>query len=129
MIKSKFNDYAISFVMGIDDTIKQKLDNINAVYDIEDGKYYLTKIPKSRISEFEKIIKDNLKSGFWNEYISDTVVFIFKTPNNDILRFEWNNENENEILKLCNEYANFDKKSIKEMLLDEDFYKNNVKEY
>ena len=126
MIKSKYQDLAISFIMGTDDIIKSKLDSINATYEIEDGKYYLTKIPKEKLSEYEKMITEYLKPGFWNEYISDEVVFIFKTPNNEILKFLWNDTNESEILSLCNKYANFNKTGIKEMLLGEEFYKENT---
>ncbi len=125
MIKSKYEDYAISFIMGADDTIKSKLNSINALYKVEDEKCYLTKIPKIKIKEYESIIAEYLKPGFWNEYISDNVVFIFKTPNNELLRYEWDKYTEQGILDLCNEYAEFNKTSIKGMLLDEDFYRDN----
>lgn len=125
MIKSKYSDVAISFIMGTDDIIKSKLDSIDAVYDIEDYKYYLTKIPKAELRKYETIISEYLKPGFWNEYIGDNVVFIFKTLDNQILRYEWTDETEKELLNLCNGYASFNKTSIKEMLLSEGFYKDN----
>jgi hypothetical protein len=129
MIKSKDKYFAISFIMGTDDTIKSRLDSINALYNVENKKYYLTKIPKIKIKEYESIISEYLKPGFWNEYISDKVVFIFKTLYNEILRYEWNESTEEKILDLCNDYAKFNKTSIKEMLLGEEFYKENSIEY
>lgn len=125
MIKSKVENKAVSFIMGTDSSIKEKLDSIGATYQLEEEKYYLTKIPNEKLKAYEMIISNYLKLGFWNEYIGDEVVFIFKTMEDKILRYVWNEDTEKDILKLCNEYANFNKTSIEEMLLAEPFYKEN----
>lgn len=129
MIKSKSKDVAFSFIMGVDESFLEKLNSFNATYDLESGKYYLVSIPKINLSEYEQIISEYLKPGFWNEYISDKVVFIFKNTKGNIIRYEWNPSNEKEILKLCNEYANLNTTSIEEMLLGEPFYKENTIKY
>lgn len=125
MIKSKEENKSISFIMGTDSDIKDKLDDIGATYQIEDEKYYLVKIPNEKLSEYENVISEYLKPGFWNEYIGREVVFIFKTMKGKIIRYVWNDSNEKDILKLCNEYAGFNKISIQEMLLSEPFYHEN----
>jgi hypothetical protein len=125
MIKSNREDKAFSFVMGIDNDFNKELDIINASYEIENDKYYLVSIPKENIANYEKIIMQYLKPGFWNEYISDDVVFIFKTKENEIRRYKWDEDNEKEILKLCNEFASLNEASIESMLLNVEFYKQN----
>jgi len=125
MIKSK-DDNAYSFIMGVDSDFKDRLDEMGATYIIDEGKYFLTTIPKESLPDYEVLISNNLKPGFWNEYIGDIVVFIFKTKEGKILRFELNSDNEKEIMALCNEYAGFNKKSVEEMLLAEPFYKENT---
>lgn len=111
--------------MGINKSIKEKLNDINATYEVEDNKYYLASVPKLNIIKYEEIISKYLKPGFWNEYISDKVVFMFKNKEGKIIRYEWDVNNEQEILKLCNEYANFNKTSLEETLLEVPFYKDN----
>ena len=129
MIKSKDSNIAFSFIMGVDKSITKKLNNIGATYEVEDNKYYLTQIPKTSLNKYEEIIADYLKPGFWNEYISDKVVFMFKTKDNKIFSYELDSNNEQEILKLCNEYANFNKTSVEEMILEEPFYNENTIKY
>jgi len=125
MIKSKNKDIAFSFIMGVDKSFSKELDSINATYELEEGKYFLARIPKTSLPKYELLISKYLKPGFWNEYISDKVVFMFKNKEGKIVRYELNSSNEEEILKLCNEYAEFNKTSVEEILLGEPFYKNN----
>lgn len=124
MIKSKVKNKAISFIMGTDSSIREKLDSMGVIYEIIDGDY-LTKVPSGKLIEYETLISDNLKPGFWNQYIDEEVVFIFKTLENKILRYVWNEDTEKDILKLCNSYAEFNKESIQDMLLEVPFYKEN----
>lgn len=125
MIKSKNKDMAFCFIMGVDNSFREKLNSINATYDFEEEKYYLASIPKSNLIKYEQIISKYLKPGFWNDYIIDKIVFIFKTKEGKIIHYEWDSSNEQEILRLCNEYANINKTSIEEMLLENLFYKEN----
>lgn len=125
MLKSKDKDYAFSFIMGVDSSFKEKLDSIGTSYEIENDECYLTKIPVVNCEKYEQLISEYLKPGFWNEYISEKIIFIFKDKDGNIIRYELDSNNEQEVLKLCNEYANFNMTSIEEMLLGNSFYKKN----
>ncbi len=111
-----------SYVMGMTDNI----------YSLEDSGFNIEKINTDYMITFsndksklwEEFIEKNLKEGFWNEYIGENIVFIFRFSNGQIKKYVLDENNEFEILALCNEFAEASFQSIKEMLLGNSFYRD-----
>jgi len=119
------NDLCFSFVMGFDDNIlelKKKGFNIE-----KDDEYYLVSFSKNKSNIFEEFVIKNMQLGFWNEYIGEEIVFIFKYKDGKTEKYILDEENHDLILKLCCEFADAKFTSIKDMLLDNDFYKDKLK--
>ena len=108
-----------SYVMGVN-SIKQLKQT---GFDIETiGNNYGVTFSDDKKTIFEEYITNNLKPGFWNEYIGNEKVFIFKFEKGEIKKYTLNNENEKEILELCNKFANCEFESIDKMLKSNSFY-------
>jgi leucyl-tRNA synthetase len=114
---------AASYVMGVDD-ITQDLKTLGAtVAGKTESGHYKVLIPTEKLEAFEELIIRTMRPGFWNEYIAEQTVFIFKTKDNHIKRYVHTPDNEQEILALCNQYAQADFSSLGAMLLGNDFYR------
>ena len=111
-----------SYIMGIKDIsilknkgfiIEKIKDNFGVVF--ESGKE----------KEYEEFITNNLEEGYWNEYLGERLVFIFKYPDSIVKKYIYSKENEQEILELCCRFAEYKFSSIKDMLMGNEFYKKN----
>lgn len=108
-----------SYVMGINNIDKLK----KGKFKIESfGNGYGLTFSDEEINLFEEYIYEELKNGFWNEYLGKEKVFIFKFKNGEIKKYILNDTNEQEILKLCCEFANCNFESIDKMLRNNSFY-------
>ena len=111
-----------SYVMGIDNINKLKEEN----FEIQQfGNSFGVVFSDEKIKLFEEYICKSLKNGFWNEYLGKDKVFIFKFKNGEIKRYVLNEDNEQEILKLCCEFASYEFESIDKMLRENEFYAEN----
>ena len=108
-----------SYMMGIDN-----IDELNnSGFSIKKyGKDYGITFSNDKICLFEDFIVKNLKNGFWNEYLGEKKVFIFKFKNGEVKKYILTIESQEEILKLCRMFANYEFPSIDEMLRDNMFY-------
>lgn len=110
-----------SYVMGIENIEFLKLNNI----EIKSfGKNYGVTFSDELIELYEEFICGALQNGFWNEYLGKEIVFIFKFKDGTVKKFILNDENENEILKLCCDFAQCEFSSIMNMLKENEFYNN-----
>jgi hypothetical protein len=91
------------------------------------GNDYKVSFPKQKADVYENYICNNLKEGYWNEYIGDIIVFIFKFEEGITKKFILDESNYNVILNMCSEFAQTEFYSIEDMLLGNDFYRANVK--
>lgn len=114
-----------SYVMGVSDNIKE-LEKNGFIIE-EDEKDYMVSFPKGKEEMWEAYIINNLMVGYWNEYIGDKIVFIFKLDE-EIKKYVLSKNNEKEILELCCCLAETDFVSIEDMLLGNSFYKEKVKD-
>ena len=111
-----------SYVMGIKDVEKLR----NCGFNIERiNENYGIIFTKEQEKQYEEFIIQNLEPGYWNEYLGERFVFIFKYPDNSIRKYIYNENNEQEILNLCSEFAEYKFTSIMQMLKDNDFYLEN----
>lgn len=120
------DDLCYSYLMGANEKIL-KLIEMDFKIDEVDGDYEVI-FPKEKTGLYEDFILKNLQPGFWNEYINnETMVFMFRHKDGKFQKITLNHDNENMILNLCCGFANTKFTSIKDMVLGNDFYKNNIK--
>lgn len=116
-----------SFLMGGGDITDQELLalGIEIKRKDKDGDREII-IPKKSLSSYEKLIKEKLSPGFWNEYIAEDVVFLFKNKEGKIERLILSGRTEEEINKLVAKFLNkrLDEVSIYKLLIENDWYKN-----
>lgn len=105
-VVAKKVEHAKSFLMGAGDISDDALESIGVeiVERTEDGNRKIL-IPRNSLKKYEALIDEKMMPGFWNEYIADNVIFLFKDNNGMIQRFELDRENEKEINRLAEEYT------------------------
>ena len=64
-----------SYLMGVKDITELK--NNGFIVEEIDGNYGI-KFEKDKSKFYEEFIIKNLEVGYWNEYLGDKIVFIFK---------------------------------------------------
>lgn len=58
-----------------------------------DGDYGIT-FPKDKEKQYEEFVIKNLEAGYWNEYLRENFVFIFKFHDNSIKKYLYDKNNE-----------------------------------
>ena len=111
-----------SYVMAVNN-IDELINNGFNVQSIDED--YGVSFTDDKKEFYEQFITKNLNNGFWNEYLGKEKVFIFKFKDGNVKKYILNNENEEEILSLCREFANANFESIDKMLKDNEFYSDN----
>jgi leucyl-tRNA synthetase len=106
-----------SYLMGAENISDDDLSKIgiNIVDKTETGSRKL-EIPKKSIGKYEELISKKLSSGFWNEYIGDKIMFIFKHKDNKTEKLEYNHDNIDKINSLTADFS--DDKSGKTIIDD-----------
>ena len=111
-----------SYLMGVKDV--SELKNKGFVVEEIDGDYGII-FPKDKEKQYEEFVIKNLEAGYWNEYLGENFVFIFKFPDNSIKKYLYDKNNEEEIFNLCCEFAECRFPSFMQMLKDNSFYSEN----
>lgn len=113
-------NYCCSYIMGMEDSVLPLKDR---GFDIKpDGENYTVVFPEKLSAEWEDFVFSHLKPEYWNEYfIGNKVVFLFRLQDG-IKRFEVENYENDQVLKLCEKLCDRKFESIKEMLLRNWFY-------
>ena len=108
-----------SYIMGVKNIEKLKENG----FEIKSyGEDYGVVFSDEQIELFEKFIYESLENGFWNEYLGKNIVFIFKFDDGKIKKYIVDDDNKNEVLKLCCEFAKCEFESFEKMLKDNEFY-------
>lgn len=85
-------------------------------------------IPKSSISNYQKLIKSKLEPGYWNEVVGSTIEFVFKPiDGTECICLCLEESTEMQIKHLCAQYAKSDEvlgASIYRYLSNNTFYKD-----
>ena len=111
-----------SYLMGIKDITKLKDEGF--IIDEIDGDYGI-KFEKNKEKIYEDFVIENLGPGYWNEYLGEKFVFIFKFIDGSVKKYVYDKTNEEEIFKLCCEFAEYTFPSFQQMLEDNSFYAKN----
>lgn len=111
-----------SYLMGIKDVTELK--NKGFIIDEIDGDYGI-KFTKDKEKIYEDFIINNLEVGYWNEYLGDKFVFIFKFKDGTVKKYVYDKTIEEEIFNLCCEFAECNFPSFMQMLQDNSFYAEN----
>ena len=113
-----------SYVMGIGDEI-YSLEDKGFIIE-EFGEDYGVSFPKEMAGEWEKFITHYLEIEYWNEYLTeDGVVFLFHLKDG-IKRYDVEQYSNDEVLALCDKLCECKFSSIKDMLKENEFYKDKV---
>lgn len=129
VIKQTHEEYR-SYLMGAIKISDQDLENIGIkiLGKSESGSRKL-EIPRISIDKYEELVKEKLDNGFWNEYVGNEIVFIFKDKKGEIKRMVLDPDTEREINKLADEFngAGWTKKgSVWAWLAENDWYKDYI---
>ena len=116
-----------SVLMGFDNIHSEELVSlgIKEVWPADKNHKYI-EIPENSLPAFEKLIREKMTPGFWNEYIThQRVIFIFKDKNGLVERLELTPGTDNKINRLSAIYNNEPepKGSVWNWLPDVPFYK------
>jgi leucyl-tRNA synthetase len=118
-----------SYLMGATNIKNKDLTDlsIEIVETLPDGDRKI-KIPVKSLKDYEKIIIEKLSPGFWNEYVGDKIVFIFKHKDNQIDRIELDVSTEERIDKLAASFMDesWHKKSVWKWLAENNWYKDSI---
>ena len=81
-------------------------------------------IPKSKLEEYEKLISLKLDDGFWNEYLGEEIVFLFKHKNGKVERIVLNRKTEERIDELAAKFVGekWNKSCVWKWLAENSFY-------
>ena len=100
-----------SYVMGISDI--SPFEKIGVVVEEREGENFKVTIPEEKEAEYEKLIWEHMQSGFWNEYIGNETVFLFKMKDGSQKRIILSSETDAEINKLAGQLVNeIDKRPV-----------------
>ncbi len=111
-----------SYAMGIG---KQIYDLKKQGFKIKKcGEDYKVKFPRDKAKIWEEFIAENLDIDYWNEYLTEDneLIFIFKLKDG-MRRYEVKNFESDEVLKLCEKLCDCKFPSIKDMLMNNKFYR------
>ena len=124
----------LSYLMGADRISVDELEGIGVVIVEEesDGSRKL-EIPDKTISAYEKLVKEKLTPGFWNEMIGpEQIRFIFKLRDGSVKEMVLSQDTEREIDALCadlNHEPPGKTANVYKYLSENDFYRNLMLEH
>jgi len=112
-----------SYLMGakdVSDDDLRKLE-IQVVERTKSGSRKII-IPKTAVVAYEELIGKKMTPGFWNEYVGDKAVFIFKYKDGRVEKKILSNKNESELNELCEKFNNSKFGSPWRMLAENSWY-------
>jgi len=114
-----------SYLMGAKDIKDEDLTNLGIEIsgELSSGDRRLI-IPIGSLAKYEELIIQKMTPGFWNEYIGDEAVFLFKHKSGEVERLVLGGDTETRIDKLAAEFigGSWDKQSVWKWLAENDWY-------
>jgi leucyl-tRNA synthetase len=117
--------FAKSYLMGASKISDGELEQsgIRIARKLDNGDREV-EIPSEVLPKYEKLIRENLDSGFWNEYIGNETVFLFKFDNGNVDRISLLPETAGKINALAEKFAKTAFASPWQMLAENHWYKD-----
>lgn len=119
-----------SYLMGAEEINDGDLENlkIKIIETTEEGNRKIC-VPVSSLHGYEQLITEKLTPGFWNEYIGEETVFMFKDKNGGVQRIVLTPQTEAQIHALSEEFIEkgwTQHVSVWGWLAEEGFYKPHI---
>ncbi|MDD3919665.1 MAG: hypothetical protein PHO41_00605 [Eubacteriales bacterium] len=110
-----------SYAMGVDPSIQALTAQGFTV--TPDGENYMVSFPEDKAGVWEAFILSRLKTGFWNDYLTDDgVVFLFLLPEG-VKRCVVRDYQDDQVLALCEKLCGRKFESMRSMLTENPFYR------
>lgn len=125
MVISKKDSPYKSYLMGVSKITDDELKDHNiTISEVTQTGHRKILIPHKSIENYQKLIIKKLDPGYWNEYVGEKIVFIFKDKNNHVDIIELTEDTKEKIEKLTQEFIKEDKTlgPVIAMLAENDFY-------
>jgi len=100
-------DTARSYLMGAEAIADADLEALGVrIADTLENGHRKIEIPKASLPAYEKLITEKLTPGFWNEYLGDETVFLFKHKDGWVERMVLDRDTDGPINKQAHEFNN-----------------------
>lgn len=110
-----------SYAMGMTEEI-YNLEKEGFIIE-KDGEDFKVSFDKKLADKWETFVYKHLAEEYWNEYITeDEIIFIFHLKNG-FKRYVVKNFDNDEVLKLCEEFCDRKFESLEKLIKDNDFYR------
>lgn len=119
------HDFFVSYLMGGDNISDNALRTLDIRIQEKKGKDRMLEIPVGSIHRYEKLVMQSLIPGYWNEYVGEDIIFLFKHADGTVERIRWDIDTESRIATLATEFMqdeSMKKKNIQTWLFGNDFY-------
>ena len=113
-----------SYIMGVEEIDEFKKIGVEILEKTKDGEFKVI-IPKEVLNNYEKIIEQKMEPGFWNEYVGEKTVFMFKHKDGKFERIVLSVDTEEYIDKLAAKFMSeehWKKSSVWKWLAENDWY-------
>lgn len=90
-----------TFIMGEKNITKVDIEGLGGrIVRVTEAGYLCVEFPRSSKRLFEELIVEKMEPGFWNEYLGDEIVFIFKHKDGKTERYVLSDDTHDAIRKL-----------------------------
>lgn len=120
--KPMYAGKAYSYLMGADMISDTELTNLDIVIKEKTEGARKLLIPNTSLNKYEELVAEKLTPGYWNEYIDQETVFIFKDQDGAVERIVLNPDTSERINSLAEKFANVRFEDPWKMLADNTFY-------
>ncbi|MBP9827418.1 leucine--tRNA ligase, partial [Candidatus Saccharibacteria bacterium] len=119
----RLEDHIRSYLMGAEKISDQDLRDLGIeIFETTPEGHRKLLIPPTMLTDYENLITEKMTPGYWNEYIADEVVFMFKDHDSEVERYVLNEESAGQIIKKANVFAKAHFTDPWTMLSENEFY-------
>lgn len=126
----KAEENVYSYLMGAGEITAEDLESLGiTVLETTDEANRKLLIPVSSLHAYEQLVNEKLTPGYWNEYIGEETVFIFKHTDGSIERIVLTPRTENRVHELSEQFIEkgwTQHVSVWGWLSEESFYKSHI---
>lgn len=124
------HDFVRSYLMGASKITNKDLESIGVkIFETTKSGNRKIEIPNNSLEKYGSLIVEKMDGGFWNEYLNQEIVFIFKDKDGVVERIVLDENSEERIDKLAAEFNGNEwtqKHSVWSWLAQNDWYKEYI---